>query len=150
MIQRVKYLTTSGHDNRDCLQTFAAAQLDKTLPGLWSQKISYQVHRSMSPQYPGPGWIQYTILHSIYLIMTASVVWWSEYLATDSQVRFRFPALLDILRSSVSGTESTQPRENNWGATWKKSSGSGLEIREYGLGIRHADHMAPSIRKNWY
>jgi hypothetical protein len=27
---------------------------------------------------------------------------------------------------------STQPREYNWGATWKKSSGSVLEIREYG------------------
>jgi hypothetical protein len=27
---------------------------------------------------------------------------------------------------------STQPREYNWGATWKKSSGSGLESREYG------------------
>jgi hypothetical protein len=29
-----------------------------------------------------------------------------------------------------------------------KISGSGLESREYGLGIRHADHMALSIRKN--
>jgi hypothetical protein len=31
----------------------------------------------------------------------------------------------------------------------RKSSGSGLESREYGRGIRHADHVAPSIRKNW-
>jgi hypothetical protein len=29
----------------------------------------------------------------------------------------------------------------------RNSSGSGLEIREYGLGIRHADHVAHSIRK---
>jgi hypothetical protein len=29
----------------------------------------------------------------------------------------------------------------------RKSGGSGLEIREYGVGIRHADHVAPSIRK---
>jgi hypothetical protein len=28
-----------------------------------------------------------------------------------------------------------------------KSSGSCLENREYGLGILHADHVAPSIRK---
>jgi hypothetical protein len=28
------------------------------------------------------------------------------------------------------------------------SSGSCLENREYGLGIRHADHVAPSIRKS--
>jgi hypothetical protein len=28
----------------------------------------------------------------------------------------------------------------------RKISGSGLESREYDLGIRHADHVAPSIR----
>jgi hypothetical protein len=32
----------------------------------------------------------------------------------------------------VSGTGSTRPREYNWGATWKKSSGFCLENREYG------------------
>jgi hypothetical protein len=32
-----------------------------------------------------------------------------------------------FLRSSGSGTGSTQPREDNWEATWKDSSGSGLE-----------------------
>jgi hypothetical protein len=31
-----------------------------------------------------------------------------------------------------------------------KSNGSGLESREYGLWIRHADHVAPSIRKVWH
>jgi hypothetical protein len=35
-----------------------------------------------------------------------------------SQVRF--PALLDFLKSSGSGTGSTQPRECNWGASWKR------------------------------
>jgi hypothetical protein len=44
----------------------------------------------------------------------------------------RFPVLPDFQRNSESGTGSTQPREYNWGATWKKSSGSGLEIRDYG------------------
>jgi hypothetical protein len=34
--------------------------------------------------------------------------------------RVRFPALQDFLRSSGSGTESTQPREDNWGATSMK------------------------------
>jgi hypothetical protein len=32
--------------------------------------------------------------------------------------RVRFPALPDFLRSSGSGRGSTQPREDNWGATW--------------------------------
>jgi hypothetical protein len=43
-------------------------------------------------------------------------------------------ALPDFLRNSGFGTGSTQPREYNWGASWKKkSSGSGLESRDYGL-----------------
>jgi hypothetical protein len=42
---------------------------------------------------------------------TASV--WSEFLATDPEVRVRLPALEDFLRSSGSGTGSTQPREYN-------------------------------------
>jgi hypothetical protein len=43
----------------------------------------------------------------MYLCMqlqTASVVYWSEFLATDLEVRVRFPALPDFLRSSGSGT----------------------------------------------
>jgi hypothetical protein len=57
---------------------------------------------------------------------------WSEFLATDPEVRVRFPALPDFLSSSESGTGSTQTREYNWGATWKKSNGSGMENRDYG------------------
>jgi hypothetical protein len=34
--------------------------------------------------------------------------------------RVRFPALQNFLRSSGSGTGSTQPREDNWEATWMK------------------------------
>jgi hypothetical protein len=50
---------------------------------------------------------------------TASVVYWSEFLATDPEARVRFPALPDFLKkkrkenSSGSGTGSTQPREYN-------------------------------------
>jgi hypothetical protein len=34
--------------------------------------------------------------------------------------RIRFPARPEFLRNSGSGTGSTQPREYNWGDTWKK------------------------------
>jgi hypothetical protein len=45
--------------------------------------------------------------------LTASAVQWSEFLATDRELQVRFPALPDFLRSSGSGTGSTQPREYN-------------------------------------
>jgi hypothetical protein len=51
---------------------------------------------------------------------------------TDPEVRIRFPALPDFLRSSGPGTGSTEPRKYNWGATCKRDSGFGLESREYG------------------
>jgi hypothetical protein len=44
--------------------------------------------------------------------VTASVVYWSEFLATDPVARVRFPALPEE-KSSGSGTGSTQPREYN-------------------------------------
>jgi hypothetical protein len=34
---------------------------------------------------------------------------------------FRFPALRDFLSSSGSGMGSTYPRDDKWGATWKRS-----------------------------
>jgi hypothetical protein len=40
------------------------------------------------------------------------VVEWSEFLATDPEVRVRFPALPYFLRSCGSGTGSTEPRED--------------------------------------
>jgi hypothetical protein len=48
-----------------------------------------------------------------------------------SEVRVRFPALPDFPRSSGSGTGFTQLREL-LELLERKSSGSGLEIREYG------------------
>jgi hypothetical protein len=47
----------------------------------------------------------------IYDCVAASVVYRSEFLATDAEVRF--PELQDFLRSSGSGTGSIQPREYN-------------------------------------
>jgi hypothetical protein len=41
----------------------------------------------------------------------------SGFLAPDLEVRVRSPALPDFLRSSVSGTMPTQPREYKGGAT---------------------------------
>jgi hypothetical protein len=55
-----------------------------------------------------------TILFNCEFLVTASVVYWSEFLATDPEIRVRFPALPDIfLRSTGSGTGSTQPRDDN-------------------------------------
>jgi hypothetical protein len=52
--------------------------------------------------------------------------WWWRWdhlcclVATDPEIRVRFPAVQYFLRSSGPGMGSTQPREYNWGATWKK------------------------------
>jgi hypothetical protein len=47
------------------------------------------------------------------LFVTASVVWWSEFLVPDPDVRARFPAQPHFMRTSGSITGSTQPREYN-------------------------------------
>jgi hypothetical protein len=52
------------------------------------------------------------ILYTYGAYMTASVVKWSEFLATDPEARVRFPALPEK-KSSGSGSGSTQPREYN-------------------------------------
>jgi hypothetical protein len=61
-------------------------------------------------------------------------------MATDPEARVLLQALPDFVRSSGSGTGSTQPREYNWEATWKKA-------KNIAVGIRHADHVTLCIRK---
>jgi hypothetical protein len=41
----------------------------------------------------------------IGFIQTASVVWWSEFLATDSEARVRFPALPDFPAKKKKGKQ---------------------------------------------
>jgi hypothetical protein len=57
------------------------------------------------------GGIAVPLLTSVLSAGTASVVQWSEFLATVPEARVRFPALPK--KSSGSGTGSTQPREYN-------------------------------------
>jgi hypothetical protein len=73
------------------------------------------------------------IIIIIIIIITLLLIWpplWSSgqtsWLQTQS-AWVHFQVLPDFLSNSCSGTGSTQPREDKWGATWKKSSGSGLE-----------------------
>jgi hypothetical protein len=62
--------------------------------------------------------------------------------------RVRFPALPHFLRSSGSGTGSTQPREDNWGATWMKKVAASVKKDELtAVGICCAEHATLSIRK---
>jgi hypothetical protein len=77
------------------------------------------------------------------------VVEWSEYLAADPELRVRFPALPDFLRSSGSGTGFTQPREYNWAATWKNKVAAPVSKTEItAVGIRLADHATPLYPQN--
>jgi hypothetical protein len=45
-------------------------------------------------------------------VWTASVVWWTEFLATDPEIPGSIPGATDFLKSSGSGTGSTQPCED--------------------------------------
>jgi hypothetical protein len=63
---------------------------------------------------------------------TISMVYWLEFLAIDPEVLVRFPALLVTLRSSGSGTGSTQLVSTTEQLLERKNSSSGLENREYG------------------
>jgi hypothetical protein len=61
------------------------------------------------------------------------VHWKADLYIVAEQICAQYQSLVFHCRkSSGSGTGSTQPREYNWGAIWKKRSGSGLENREYG------------------
>jgi hypothetical protein len=55
-----------------------------------------------------------------------------------------FREVLDLERSPLSLVSTTEE------LLGRKSSGSDLENCEYGLGIRHVNHVAPSIRKSWH
>jgi hypothetical protein len=70
---------------------------------------------------------------------------WSEFLATDPEVRAGFPALPDFLRSGWSGTGLLSLVSTTEELLGRK----GLEIREYSRRDppRQTDHVAPFIRK---
>jgi hypothetical protein len=62
--------------------------------------------------------------------------------------RVRFSALPDFLISSVSGTGSPQPREDNWGAIWMENYWlRSRKLKLTSVVIRYADHATSSIRK---
>jgi hypothetical protein len=52
-------------------------------------------------------------IKSIFLKYNPSVVKWSEFLATDPKVPGSVPGATIFMRSSGSGSGSTQPREDN-------------------------------------
>jgi hypothetical protein len=76
------------------------------------------------------------------------VVSWSEFLATDQEARVRFSGttrkkVVGLERGPLS-LESTIEELLN-----RKVSGPVYKTENTAIGIRHADHVAPSIRKSW-
>jgi hypothetical protein len=69
-----------------------------------------------------------------YSLSTVTVISWSEFVATDTEARVRFPALPDFLR--VEGLERgpLSLESTIKELLWRNSSDFGLENREYGRG----------------
>jgi hypothetical protein len=80
------------------------------------------------------------IKYRLSMDVTASVIYSSQFLATDPEVSGSILGATNFLGSSESGTGSTQPRQDNW------SSGSGSrKSRLTAVAIRCADHSTPYI-----
>jgi hypothetical protein len=62
----------------------------------------------------------------------------------DSQCYQIFWEVVDLERSPLSFVSTSEE------LLGRRSSGFCLDNREYDLGIRHADHLAHSILKNWH
>jgi hypothetical protein len=75
---------------------------------------------------------------------------WSEFLAIDPEVRVRFPALPEFLRSSEYETGTTQPRKYFEELLEKKVAALVKKTEITAIGVRHTDHVAPSICKSWH
>jgi hypothetical protein len=71
----------------------------------------------------------------------------SEFLATDPEARVRFPALpekkvMGLERGPLSLVSTTEELLD------RKVAASVYKTENTAVGIRHADHVAPSIRKS--
>jgi hypothetical protein len=73
---------------------------------------------------------------------------WSSCQSSWLQIRVRFPALPDFLRGPDRGPLSLLSTIEE--LLGRNSSGCGIENQNTAVGIRHADHLAPSIRKRWH
>jgi hypothetical protein len=76
------------------------------------------------------------------------VVKWSEFLATDTEARVRFPALpekkvMGLERGPLSLVSTTEELLD------RKVAAPVYKTENTAKGIRHADHIAPCIRKSW-
>jgi hypothetical protein len=92
--------------------------VEENRPPLWpSGQSSWLQNRDVFCFLWGTNWIY------ICYVEESRPPLWSSGQSSWLQIQrsqVRFPALPSFLRSSDSGTVSTQPRKYNWGATWKK------------------------------
>jgi hypothetical protein len=78
------------------------------------------------------------------------VVYWAELLATDPESGFDsrrcqiFREVVGLERGPLSLVSTYEELLE------RKSSSFGLKTENTAIGIRHPDHMAPSIRKTWH
>jgi hypothetical protein len=87
-----------------------ACKVHREIAALLPSTLEYDVTLAIVAAFP-------VILITSIKVVTRTVenasVAWSEFLATDPEIRIRFPELPDFLRSSGSGMGSTLPCEYN-------------------------------------
>jgi hypothetical protein len=106
--QRMRHLMTSHH----WPETRSGMYVTE-IPTMHVTEGNIMINMNINPLKHRGNFIYFQLYHEI----TLSTHCISEFLATDPKVRVRFLALPDFLRSSGSGTGSTQPREYNREAT---------------------------------
>jgi hypothetical protein len=122
--------------------------VEESRPPLWSSGQSSWLHNGDVLCFLwGTNWMYICYVEeSRPSLWSSGQSFWLQFQRSGFDTR-RYQIFWDVM-----GMErgATQPRESIEELLERKSSGSGIEIENTAVGIRHADHVAHSIHKSWH